>query len=193
MHYYNIILSLFDPFASMEDEAPQPLHSSGGRFASAPSPRQIVQDARDSLELLVRLFYSRHGFGLSDSTLTLWLMHVGNNARSEFSGAVARGDPQGEEAALSTLILCVKGMQEQGHNHYLHQAIFHMFKKGLPLDDASPLTRHIMDEDAMHLGEKFRADHVQSNWPVNIIGVAEDPAERQLKKVVEDLEQMAID
>jgi hypothetical protein len=144
------------------------------------------------MELLVRLYYSRHGFGISDTSLTLWLMHVGNNARVKLTNATASADLQGQEAALSTLVVCAKGMQEQGQNHYLHQAVFYMFKNSLQLDENSPLKRHLVDDDAFRSGEKFRAEHVHSSWPVNIISVSDNPAERHLTKAVEALDELQL-
>ncbi|KAF4963074.1 hypothetical protein FSARC_8876 [Fusarium sarcochroum] len=75
------------------------------------------------------------------------------------------------ESIRSTLVLCMKGLSDQGRNQFIGRALFQLTRDSLSTKDKALIDKHIYtNQQAQALPSQIRADQVHSNWPVNIIG-----------------------
>ncbi|EEY16834.1 predicted protein [Verticillium alfalfae VaMs.102] len=102
--YHNDMLSLFDSLADQ---------SSGSPVAAY---REICAHSRQCLDVLVRLYYLRHGFESWNDSLPTWLLYLAQLCIRDLARA---DDPLADEATVSTLMLCAKGLQDQGRSLYI--------------------------------------------------------------------------
>ncbi len=145
--------------------------------------------------MLLRLFYLRHGFALFDSGIGLWLMMAGNVAVMETKAAAGddgsstgKQHQQDVDAALSTIILCARGMLEQGRHSHFHQGILYAFRANVRPSDRELVDRHLQEvATATDVVDDKLLTQIQSILPVNVISIADDVKGKELGKVIEGL------
>ncbi|ETS83860.1 hypothetical protein PFICI_05736 [Pestalotiopsis fici W106-1] len=154
MYYHNLVLNMFEPLLDEETDR-------------VPGPQQIIDDSNKHLRTLVRLYYLRHGFDAMDLFICIPLILVAfkcADAIDQFTSASQL------EALRSTLILVVKGLSSQRHNHYLSEALFRVIRGRMRVQEASILkgVLNLDDEDPV---EKSRApmQAVRSAWTVSVV------------------------
>jgi len=88
------------------------------------------------------------------------------------------------EALRSTLILAVKGLYDQGHNHHLAKALFHVIRGEMRPQEASLLTGSVV-EIREKSDDKPQLQAIHSRWPVSIVNIADDVESHVLTNLVE--------
>ncbi|KAI0161186.1 hypothetical protein GGR52DRAFT_164583 [Hypoxylon sp. FL1284] len=169
IHYHVLLIALFEPFVQM------------GYIHTEANPNTIVGQSKACFETLMRVYYQRHGFESLDVTLVQFLHLLGFSALKDFSSA--EKGTAAREAIRSTLMLCAKGLWEQGQNYYLSEAIFHMFMQSMRLEEALLLREIVEIEDY-----DGRLDHmtqeIRSQWPVGTFSMIGEDRNRTLKHFI---------
>lgn len=169
IHYHVLLIGLFEPFVQM------------GYIHREANPSTIVGHSKAYFETLMRVYYLRHGFESLDVTLIQFLHLLGFSALRDLS--LAEQGTAASEAIRSTLILCAKGLWEQGQNYYLSEAIFRMFRQSMNLEEALLLREIIEIEDY-----DGRLDHMiqetRSRWPIGTFSLTDENGDRTLEHFI---------
>ena len=125
MHFHILIVGLFEPYAHIEPANNQP------------APELILAKSKACFETLVRIYYLRHGFESYDTTLLQFLPMLAFSTLGELRNADSKElDPERRKSLISTLVLCAKGIWEQGRNYYGSEAVFHFLQGSLRPEDS---------------------------------------------------------
>ncbi|KAI1479411.1 hypothetical protein F4774DRAFT_381918 [Daldinia eschscholtzii] len=169
MYYHVLLISLFEPFMQM------------GYIHAEANPSTIVKHSKICFETLLRVYYLRHGFESLDVTLVQLLALLGFSALRDISSVEKGTTTHG--AIQSTLLLCAKGLWEQGQNYYVAEVVFRLFRQCLSADDAQLFkeTTEIEENDG-------RSNHmpleIRSKWPFGIFSMADENCDRTLDHFV---------
>ncbi|KAI0884524.1 uncharacterized protein GGS22DRAFT_188736 [Annulohypoxylon maeteangense] len=158
IHYHILLISLFEPHLQIDD-----VHD-------GVDPGMIVAHSKNCFETLIRVYYLRHGFESLDTALVQFLHLLGFSALRDSSAT--ENDPATREAVRSTLMLCAKGLWEQGQNYYLSEAIFRMFRQSMSTEDVATL-REIIEVDDGHGPLNLMAQELRSRWPIGIFSMTD--------------------
>ncbi|KAI2468404.1 hypothetical protein F4781DRAFT_269312 [Annulohypoxylon bovei var. microspora] len=167
MHYHVLLISLFEPFLQMD------------YIGSETSPAQIVGHSKACFETLVRIYYLRHGFESLDSALIQFLHLLGFSALRDTS-SVEKGSME-YETLRSTLMLCAKGLREQGRNCYVSEAVFRLFKQSVSEEDDLLLSGNTEMEEG-HGPLDHMVQEVRSQWPIGSFSMTGDTEECTLTR-----------
>ena len=139
-------------------------------------PRNIVLTAGRDINVLLRLYYHRHGFQGADSWLTSPLAKIGFMSLHSISNRVGSEDL---EYHRSSLFLALKGLYEQGLNYYITKTIYHVIRSQVRPEEARRLLgledlKSVLDESTGLIAE------VESAWVPQIIDISDDPVSQRL-------------
>ncbi|KAI8959471.1 hypothetical protein F5Y11DRAFT_301730 [Daldinia sp. FL1419] len=174
IYYHVLLISLFEPFMQM------------GYIHTEADPSTIVKHSTTCFETLMRVYYLRHGFESLDLTLVQLLPLLGFSVLRD-SSSVEKGSIA-HEAMRSTLLLCAKGLWEQGQNYYVAEVVFRLFRQCLTADDAQ-LFREIMEIEESDGRPSHMATEIRSRWPIGIFSMADENADRTLDNFIQWWEQ----
>lgn len=166
MHFHAVVAFLFENFEHLD--APD----------GDEDPATVVTRSKACFETILRLYYLRHGFEQYDAMLLQFLSMVAfGTARRLKEG---RPDPEIRQQLLSTLILCAKGLWEQGRNCYAAEASFHYLKDSLTAEDASLVVREVPDFREDHSRKATMIREIRSQWPFGVAHADMKPADHCL-------------
>ncbi|KAF2624882.1 hypothetical protein BU25DRAFT_347202 [Macroventuria anomochaeta] len=139
-------------------------------------PRNIVLAAERDINVLLRLYYYRHGFVGADSWLTAPLAKIGFSSLHSINDQTS---PEDLEYLRSSLFLALSGLREQGRNYYISKTVYHIIKNQVRPEEAGLLLgsedpQSVADENPGLIGE------VQSAWVPRIIDISDDPVAQEL-------------
>ncbi|KAI1417867.1 hypothetical protein F5Y13DRAFT_32660 [Hypoxylon sp. FL1857] len=174
IHYHILLISLFEPFAQI------------GYIHAEANPNTIVSSSKICFETLMRVYYLRHGFESLDTTLVQFLHLLGFSALKDIS-SVEKGSVK-HEAIRSTLMLCAKGLWDQGQNYYVSEAVFHLLKQSMSTEDAL-LFKEITEIEDSNVRLDHMAQEIRSRWPIGIFSMADDYGDRTLEHFMRWWEQ----
>ena len=187
MQYHNILIGIFKPLIAVESSN---LRISPNDHATVMdiTPKEIVANSTACLETILRLYYLRHGFETYDLILSQILMLVGCHSLHDLSTA----DPATRKSKLSTVILCANGFLEQSRSFYLAEVAFYMFRDPMDPSIASVLKdfTEIEEDEARR---ELMVRHVKSEWPVDIISVAENPEDHRVDNIIHATERLTVE
>ncbi|KAK4163892.1 hypothetical protein QBC43DRAFT_54916 [Cladorrhinum sp. PSN259] len=171
-----------------------------------PPIQATVALARIHYETVLRLYYLRHGFEGFDPFLTMALLTIScltieeitavrqSRPRPSHSSSSRPSSP--EEGApgpvdldslRSTLILCAKGLFDQGKSFYLAQTLFKVVRDGMDekekelLREYAVVSHDEVDRDAKD--EQMRTQLMEGLWA---LAASETPAKHDKARVVEE-------
>ena len=174
LHYQNLILSLYKPFLSNFTD-------------QTPSPNELVDGATKHLDTLIRLYYLRHGFGAMDAFLIQPLTLVAFMCMKAIDKHLALSEL---EATRSTLFLTVKGIHDQGRNHYLAEILLRVIRRQMRPEDAVLLKGCIAELRDKRDDRQVQAVH--SLWPVSVLSKSDDVESHTLTNLVEQYARLNI-
>jgi hypothetical protein len=181
MKYFNIVICLFEPFASDASGTAETSLRNG-----VVCPDEILVDAWVRLETIFRLYYLRHGFEFFDPTMVQFQSLLGfmsiKTLASRRSSSLA--PDQAIDALRSTLVLAAKGVYEYGRNSYLGETVSRLLRSAMAEEDLRLLKRvvDVSSEDGDR--SALMAQHVRAQFPVNIFSIAEDPTARRVSNLI---------
>jgi hypothetical protein len=131
------------------------------------------------------MFYHRHGFEDYYIFLLQVLVQLGFDSLERLRTPEAQQQhfPAVMKATRATLILCAKGLRDQGRNFYLSELVFRILRDKMNPVDVKLLKdwAQIKDEEKR---ERLMAEHVYGEYPVNVEGITSDPTERRLHRLL---------
>jgi hypothetical protein len=137
---------------------------------------EIENEARLQLELLIRIYYLRHGFDIYNPWLFSFLTGLGFLIVQELKN----GDEDMDvEATRSTLILLAKGISNQGKCYYLADAMLRSICKVMQPSDVAIQKQYASFEDIDDpkiASERLRL--VRTTWSLQVHN-PEDPERKQ--------------
>lgn len=160
-------------------------------------PLEIVSHANYRIETLIRLNYLRHGFGYYDPFLLTLLITISFGTQAALEAAKSSPssrDPShaSVEEIRSTLILCAKGLYDQGHNYYVGQVLFRLFLGRTSAAEVE-LLKAFMPSSHLERDQGLPPERVRSEWPLPIIKIDEDPRTSKLETLVKEYQRLALD
>lgn len=178
MEYYGQLIALFKPLTDLEPGEE--------RFRM-----EMLSYAKLELETLVRLYYLRHSFEYYDPFMMHFLLLIGYATLEELT-ADADSEPVTRNSLRSILILCAKGLHDQGRNYYTAQVVFRLIRDKFQPEDREFLKRFTQSDDAED-EKPLMALNIQSSWPIPFINVNQDPSLSMLENLVRDYNKMSLD
>lgn len=171
MHYWTLMIYLFEPF---KDATPLDIYFNPVNIHEA---RLSLARSRSNLEMLLRLYYKRHGFSAWDSALVMFIFVVAAHALREASKTTTDSTTRTE--ALHTLILCAKGLADQSANIYVAEAAFRGLRNSMVHWQVRILATivEVKDDDKR---EALMAQHLRSRWPIQVADVCGNPTQEHL-------------
>lgn len=148
---------------------------------------ELVSTAQSCLITLLHLFYHCHGFEAYYIFLLQVFSQIGFDSIErlrELERARHSLYPEGK-AIRATLMLCAKGLHDQGQNFYLSECVYKILCKSMSSDDTKCFrdwTNITGDEDR----EPLMIEHVHSEYPVNISAITQDPSDHRLYRLLEN-------
>ncbi|KAM0542881.1 hypothetical protein ACHAPJ_012604, partial [Fusarium lateritium] len=173
IQYWALLMDLFKPFADSDDERIKGMTK---------APSSIYLEARLKFELVMRIYYLRHGSENYDSWLFMFLVKLGFASLPELGSALGR--TADEEALRSTVILALTGIANQGKCYYMAEVVLRTICAQMNSQDLTLLKRFISFQDvddSQVIAERFK--FIQSSWPVDM-GFSDDPEWKNIHKVV---------
>ncbi|KAF5659827.1 C6 transcription [Fusarium heterosporum] len=141
------------------------------------------------IETLIRLYYVHHNLEIFDPYLIVSLLTIGNHVIDMISNPTTPVDDA--EVYRSTLVLCARGLYAQGKNSYVATVVYLMLLDHVERRENVLLKTYIHDELG-HDQDSIRK-YNQSNYPVPIIKINENPRTVLLGNLVKAYETLLID
>lgn len=165
----------------------------------------IITHAEVRLETLLRLYYLRHSFESYDPLLMHWLMFLGDTTLQKIdkSGIVAPpaiaalSPPVSLESLRSTLILCAKGLYDQGHNYHIAVLVYRLLRDRMKVNDLDLMRTHLFSaqgpaDDEMPLMMQY----IQAQWVAPIMTRdtgGTNPSKNTLDYLLREYEKLSLD
>lgn len=89
------------------------------------------------------------------------------------------------------VILLAKGIFEQGQSFYLGQIMFYLVAGRLRPEDFNTLKQYVKIEDSWEARAQPLKE-VQTEWPVTIVSISDDPDAKRLGDLVEQYKEASI-
>ena len=182
MQYHNVTMLLFRPIAC---------DTVSGDSAASRSPATIVHNAKINLETIWRLYYLRHGFEFWNSLLLHYQVVLGYSALDNLVSKVGVS-AEDTDASRSTLALTLKGLNEQGRHSHLGLALYRLLRRQMQSKDSRVLQGlvEVAEEDEDVVAQ--RESHIDTQYPVNIASIAEDPEKYQMNNLASAHEDLVV-
>ncbi|KAF4972199.1 hypothetical protein FSARC_1181 [Fusarium sarcochroum] len=150
--------------------------------------RVTVIRAHHNIETLVRLYHQRHNYQAYDSFLVLALLLVGNRTIDSLESDPG---PRDIEHYRATLVACANGLHDQGKHSYMPALVYHMLRNRMRPQDKDLVSTYVKDHES---GDpNLIAQYNQSQYPVPIIKINEDPRTAHLAKLVKSYEELSLE
>ena len=184
--YWAVIASLFEDIGP-EDRASLVLQQ-------GQSVGDIILEARCNFEILVRMYYLRHGFDMYNTWVFFFLNNLCFMAIRELQvkyeeGAnqdtVSMADDKAVAAARSTLVLASKGISDQGRCYYLAEAMLRTICIQMDPMDVGILKQYARFQDIddpVVTAERLKV--IKSSWQHRVAS-NHDPEKKSLQDTVE--------
>ncbi|KAK0618837.1 hypothetical protein B0T14DRAFT_518107 [Immersiella caudata] len=190
--YYAAIYTLFTSLVSRDALPNISTLTSLPRNTPLPTTTDFASRAIMRLETVIRLYYLRHSFSSCDSFLGYYLSVLARATLEMMGGPNGKPllDPQQIRTLRSTVVLCMKGMNEQGQNNYIAEVIYRLMKSTLTPEDLEVLESTVnlfeWSEDDM-----FVARQCRSQWPMPGVKVYDNPRQAAVDVGLSRLVKMA--
>ena len=181
MQYHSLITMIFHPFLSTERSFQESNGANSFKQYAGFSSVELICSSIASLETLLHMFYHRHGFEAYHIFLLQVLQQLGFNALERLRMSKARQNYSSAElkATRATLILCAKGLHDQGRNFHLSACVFQVMRGRMDPADVTLLEKWAQikgDERS----EPLMKEYVHPEYPVNVVAITQDPSDRRL-------------
>ena len=190
--YHSTLIMLFSSQLSTTSRPTTPLTSNQEDMA-----HNIVTLSMIQLESLLRIYYLRHSFESYDSLLVVFLAHLSQETLARLTRLDRPSTDSSNddvEALRSTLVLCLKGLHDQGKNFHVSGLVFHILKDRLSAEDQSLVDQYVMPKDGEAdcvVGD--RSQRVVSDYVVPTVHLHEDPWAARLSNIVQRSENMSLE
>jgi hypothetical protein len=125
---------------------------------------------RDYLETVLRLYYLRHGFQYFDAIILVYMVALGSTA---IEGIKTSPLSSQQNRFRSTLILCAKGIHDQGMNFHFGKFMFRLICNRMGPEDISLLNQCAKLEE-LDESESLKTEYIESEWPNPFMDVSQE-------------------
>ncbi|KAF9871476.1 hypothetical protein CkaCkLH20_11123 [Colletotrichum karsti] len=163
------------------------------------STRETLQRLIDNFDIrfetLLRLYYLRHSFDGADHWGIYFLTLLGNTTceRIKQEAALEGTDPARFNALRSTLILCAKGLHDQGRSCHIASVVCRVLRDRMRKEDVDLLGTHANMKDLDASDQAVLAQKLLSAWPLPAIEIKKDIREASLEHLLNKYEDLTID
>jgi hypothetical protein len=169
LDYHIVLMTLCKPFVHEQ-------------WDNGLDPRDIASGAERDINVLLRLYYLRHGFTGADSWLTAPLAKIGFMSLQSINDQTSLEDL---EYLRSSLFLALSGLYEQGRNYYISKTVYHIIRNKVRAEESGLLLgsenlQSTADESPGLVGE------VQSAWTPSIIDILDHQAAQELSDLAKE-------
>jgi hypothetical protein len=146
-------MDLFKPFADLDE------HTEALDMTSS----EIYRDARLKQDLVLRIYYLRHGTETHDCWLFMFLLKLSFIALEEVASS------PGHQVSLSTLILALESLDNQGKCYFMAEFALRTICAKMRSQDLVTLKQFttFQDLDDPQIIARLMS-LIKSNWPVNM-------------------------
>jgi hypothetical protein len=188
MQFHNLVTMTFQPFLENEKSFNQPNERGAFQKYAGFSPARLYAASKASLQTLLHMFYHRHGFEAYYIFLLQILVQLGFDSIERLRTPEAQQThfPAVMKATRATLILCAKGLRDQGKNFFLSELVFRVLRDRMDPVDVKLLKdwADIKDEDRR---EQSMMEHIHGEFPVNVESITSDPTEQRLNRLLQSM------
>jgi hypothetical protein len=126
--------------------------------------------SRGYLETVLRLYYLRHGFQYFDPMILIYMVALGWTA---IEGIKTSPLSSQQNRFRSTLILCAKGIHDQGTNFHFGKFMFRLICNQMDPEDVSLLNQCAKLEE-LDESESLKTEYIESEWPNPFMDVTQE-------------------
>ncbi|KAF5988782.1 nitrate assimilation regulatory nirA [Fusarium coicis] len=153
IQYWALLMDLFRPFAGWDDPTK----------VLDQTPSEILADARRNQELVLRIYYLRHGTETHDSWLSMFLLRLGFLALQEVAISSDNDD------SLATLILALTSLDNQGKCYFKAEFTLRTICAQMRSRDLETFKQFATFQDlGVPQAIESRIGFIKSYWPVNM-------------------------
>ncbi|KAG5817944.1 hypothetical protein H9Q74_004529 [Fusarium xylarioides] len=153
IQYWALLMDLFKPFAGWDDPTK----------VLDQTPSEIFADARRNQDLVLRIYYLRHGTETHDSWLSMFLIRLGFLALQEV--AISSDDDE----SLATLILALTSLDNQGKSYFKAEFALRTICAQMRTRDLETFKQFATFQDLdVPQAIASRIGFIKSYWPVNM-------------------------
>lgn len=182
VEYYRTMIML----AKSEQDRTSAQASSHG--AAADPLSELIHRAYIRIESLLRLYYVRHSFDTYDSYMLYYVMFLAQHTVEVLQQGCP---PEHVDAYRSTLILCARGLHEQGKHTHLMGILFRVLRDLMHQRDRDLLLTFIKEEPGE---DSVMIEHyAQCQLVVPIVNIHEDPKTSYISNIVKEYETHSMD
>jgi hypothetical protein len=190
MQYHNLITLTFSSFTEAASDSPPASMSESleDEEYEGFNPREFVATSKACLATLLHLFYHRHGFDAYYMFLLQVLVQLSFDALDQLRAPNAQRklSPAAWKAKRATLIVCAKGMHDQGRNFYLAECVFRILRSKMDPKDVDLFmgwAQMKQEEERTRL----RLEYVHGDYPVISGAITQDPDNQRLEPLLESI------
>jgi hypothetical protein len=183
MQYHNFIINLFEE--PMTTQLEQPENKDQVKQTLQKPPREILWESKSSTEILIRLYYLRHGFEANNAFM---VQNLSLLAFTTMAAIQAGNYPGPLDALRSTIVLAAMGLRDQSHSHYLGQLVFNAVRGGMGTEEVALIDR-ILGQGRKVGKNPPKEWHAQSIWAVDLGSITENVEKRRLSNLLKNAER----
>jgi len=157
------------------------------------SPVVIVEQAESNLVTLSHMMYRAHGsegwyiplMAIRTHLVHTILPQIRWQRQRQLQPAPAQVSPLLTEALRATVIMCVKGLWDQGLNTYVAETMFHLAYELLDEDDAATVSRSIGLRYQVKDHVNLMQQHSQATTPIGAYNVGQEARGQRIERLID--------
>ncbi|KAL7952129.1 hypothetical protein V8C42DRAFT_306225 [Trichoderma barbatum] len=151
--------------------------------------QEVILHAMVRLETIARIYYLRHSFQFCDTYLGFFLSTLGLSAVGRLKSTTL--EHERFKHLMSTIVLCIKGLYDQGQHVHVASAVYRLLRGRLSLAELKLVQAYvnwnIMDDNGLLITQ-----HIQSQWPLPIISKQKDTEATTLENLARQYNEMSV-
>ncbi|KAH9903958.1 nitrate assimilation regulatory protein nirA [Xylariomycetidae sp. FL2044] len=205
--YWNVLIDLYKLLSNSDMARIEPYSGSLSGLSG-----ELVH-ASVCFETIVRLYYLRHGFEGADAPMAHNLQIMAfmeleqlralsqpgpapplpasaSSVYAPFGSAVTA---EHRDEVRASLILAVKGLNDQGRNYFMPLLIFHIIERQMSPEDVEDLYRSMGIPHRNGKVAARRARYAKAQYPINIVKITDHPDSLRLENLAKEYHTLAIE
>lgn len=188
MQYHSLVMIIFRSFVTDDPMRDTARFSTASTAMLGSTAGEIVSGSKTCLQTLLHLFYHCHGFEAYHIFLLQIFEQLGFDSIRRLRKLKSLGKDQTREskAFRITLMLCAKGLDDQGQNFYLSECVSRVLRDEMDSCDVKEFQDWVPAK-GNQAREPLMKEYVHSEYPVNIVSITQDPSDRRLHRLLEKI------
>ncbi|KAJ4199930.1 hypothetical protein NW767_007910 [Fusarium falciforme] len=97
------------------------------------------------------------------------------------------------EDLISTIFLAAKGLADQGKNYFIPTTLFELVQRQMSPEHVTILLSFVDLPNRNIISSRLRTEHVQAEYPVNIVDMTDHPDKKRLGKMIEEFTSLNVE